>query len=135
MQQTHSSSGSRRNALWELSILLTCTLILLTNSIFAGPFPTYPVQWHTNLFQEHTLIHSNIPHGLPSLQMFSLTLNFITTMRGKLTAQPNGQQWPMLTHTQTHIFTHMLVSVFSLLRHRYGLDFFLFHDKHNTLFL
>lgn len=69
------------------SILLTCTVILLTNSIFAGPFPTYPVQWHTNLFQGCTRIHTHIPLSQPSLQMFSLTLNFIIKTRSKWTAE------------------------------------------------
>lgn len=93
------------------SILLTCTLILLTNSIFAGPFPTYPVQWHTNLFQGRTHIHTHIPLSLPSRQMFSLTLNFITTTRGKWTAQPNSWQHPTLMLTLRHVFTHMLLGL------------------------
>lgn len=83
------------------SIFLTCTLILLTNLIFVGPFPTYPVQWYTNLFQGRAHIHTHIPLSLPSLQMFSLTLNFITTTKGKWTAQLNGWQCPTLMHTGT----------------------------------
>lgn len=91
------------------SILLTCTLILLTNSIFAGPFPTYPVQWHTNLFQGRTYIYTHIPLSLPSLQMFSLTLNFITATRGKWTASSEK-----LTVSHTHANADTYIHTYSL---------------------